>query len=89
MVLDTAETVASSKIVIITDAVTKNVKQFSAIVHATNDTITLSDLTVINGAALMKRADGTACTCTVATNVITVTQAGMSDTPVEGLAIGT
>jgi hypothetical protein len=89
MVADTPETVSSSKVDTITPAVTKKVLQFSAIVHATNDTITLSDLAAIDGAALLKRADGTAVTCTVATNVITVTQSAMSDTPVEGIAIGT
>ena len=87
MVQDTPEIVESSKTVIITDAVTKKVLQISATVHATNDTITLSDVTTINGAALLKRADGSAVTCTVATNVITVTQAGMSDTPVVGIVL--
>ena len=88
MVQDRMETVESSKVAIITDAVTKKVLQISATV-STSDTITLSDLTAINGAALLKRADGSAVTCTVATNVITITQATLTDVPVVGIAIGT
>jgi len=87
MVQDRPETIESSKVVITTDAVTKKVLQISAIV-STNDTITLNDLTTISGAALLKRADGTAVTATVATNVITVTQATLTDVPIVGLAIG-
>jgi len=88
MVVDRNETVVSSKAVIITDAVMKKVLQFEATV-STSHTITLSDLAAIDGAALLKRSDGSACTCTVATNVITVTQADLTDVPVVGLAIGT
>lgn len=87
MVADRKETVESSKVVTITDATTKKVLQFEATV-STDDTITLSDLTTINGAALLKRSDGSAITCTVATNVITVTQAATTDVPIVGIAIG-
>lgn len=91
MVADTAETVLASSVAIITDAVTKKREVFRAVVAAQNDTITLSDLSAIAGAALLKESDGTAVSCTVSTTapVITVTQAGMSSTPVVGIAIGT
>jgi hypothetical protein len=88
MVADRTEVVEASKVVIVTDAVTKKVLQISTSV-STNDTITLSDLTTINGAALLKRSDGSAVSCTVATNVITVTQATLTDIPIVGIAIGT
>ena len=85
--VDRAETVTSNRQAIITAASTKQVVTFEATV-STDDTITLSDLTTINGASLLKRADGTAITCTVATNVITVTQATTTNVPVVGIAVG-
>jgi len=86
--VDRAETVKSSRQIIITQAVTKKIIDFDATV-STNDTITVSDLAAVNGATLMKQADGTAVTCTVAANIITVTQATLTDVPVVGEAIGT
>jgi hypothetical protein len=88
MVADRAETLTTSKEVIVTAATVKKFLTFEATV-STNDTITIQDLTTLLGAALMKRADGTACTCTIATNVITVTQAALTDAPVLGMAYGT
>jgi len=87
MVADRAETITSSREAIITAATTKKVLTFEATV-STDDTITLSDLTTINGAALLKRSDGSAATCTVATNVITVTQAALTDVVIVGIAVG-
>lgn len=87
MVADRAETVTSNRQTILTAASTKQIIVFEATV-STNDTITLSDITTITGAALLKRSDGSAVTCTVATNVITVTQATLTDAVVEGIAIG-
>jgi len=86
--VDRAETVTSSRRVIVTDAVEKKVIEFEATV-STDNTITLNDLTTINGAALLKKSDGSAVTCTVATNIITVTAASLTDVPVIGEAIGT
>jgi hypothetical protein len=45
-------------------------------------------LTTVNGATLLKRSDGSAVTCAVATNVITVTQGTTTNVPVVGLAVG-
>jgi hypothetical protein len=85
--VDAAETVTSNRQAIITAATTKQIVTFEATV-STDKTITLSDLTTVNGAALLKRSDGSAVTCTVATNVITVTQGTLTDVPVVGIAVG-
>jgi hypothetical protein len=85
--VDRAETVTSNRQAIITAAATKQVVTIEATV-STDDTITLSDLTTINGAALLKRSDGSAITCTVATNVITITQATTTNVPVVGIVVG-
>jgi hypothetical protein len=85
--VDCPETVTSNRQTIVTAATTKRVLTFEATV-STDKTITLSDLTTINGAALLKRSDGSTVTCTVATNVITVTQASLTDVVVEGIAVG-
>jgi hypothetical protein len=85
--VDCPETVTSNRQAIITPASTKQVITFEATV-STDKTITLSDLTTVNGAALLKRSDGSAVTCTVSTNVITVTEADLTDVVVEGIAVG-
>jgi hypothetical protein len=85
--VDAPETVTSNRQAIITAATTKQIVTFEATV-STDKTITLSDLTTVNGAALLKRSDGSAVTCTVATNVITVTQGTLTDVPVVGIAVG-
>jgi len=85
--VDRPETVLSNRETIVTPAVTKRVIDFEATV-STGNTITLGDLSSIAGAALLKRSDGSAVTCTVATNVITVTQADLTDVVVEGIALG-
>jgi hypothetical protein len=85
--VDAPETVTSNRQAIITAATTKQIVTFEATV-STDKTITLSDLTTVNGAALLKRSDGSAVTCTVATNVITVTEGTLTDVPVVGIAVG-
>lgn len=87
MVADRAETVTSNRQAIITAASTKQVITFEATV-STSDTITLSDLTTVNGAACLLRSAGSAVTCTVATNVITITQAALTDAVIVGIAVG-
>jgi phosphotransferase system IIA component len=86
--VDRAETVTSSKQTVVTAAVEKKYITFEAIV-STDDTITLGDFTTVLGAALLKKADGSAITCTVATNVLTVTQATTTNVPIVGFAYGT
>jgi len=85
---DIAETVTGTKQIVVTPAVTQKRVDFQATV-STDDTITISDLTTIDGAALLKLSDGTAVTCTVATNVITITQSPLSSVAIEGFALGT
>jgi len=86
--VDRQETVTSSKQTVVTAAVEKKYITFEATV-STNDTITLGDLSDILGAAVLKKSDGSAVTFTEATNVITITQAALTDVPVVGFAYGT
>lgn len=58
-------------------------------VFTTNETLTVSGLGTIKGAFLINTADNAMDTCTVATNVITLTQATISDNTYTGLAWGT
>jgi len=87
LVVDRSETNTSIKQTIVTAATEKRYVTFEAIV-STNDTITIDNLATIDGAALMKKSDGSAVTCTKNTNVITVTQATLTDVPVIGIAYG-
>jgi hypothetical protein len=85
---DSAETVTAKKQTVVTAAVEKRYITFEATV-STDDTVTLGDLADMLGAALFKKSDGTAVTFTEATNVITVTEAGLTNEPVVGFAYGT
>jgi hypothetical protein len=71
-----------------TAQVQKGVVDFESIV-STNDTIPISEYTAVAGAMLRKKSDNTVVTCTVATNIITVTQAALTDEPVVGSAYET
>ena len=71
-----------------TAQVQKGVVDFESIL-STNDTIPISEYTAIAGAMLRKKSDNTVVTCTVATNIITVTQATLTDEPVVGSAYET
>lgn len=68
-----------------TAEVKKGIVDFEAIV-STNDTIPISEYIGITGASLRKTSDGTAVTCTVGTNIITVTQAALTNEPITGTA---
>jgi hypothetical protein len=85
---DVAETVTSSKQTIVTPAVEKKYLTFEATV-STDATVTLGDLADILGAALFKKSDGSAVTFSEATNVITITQASLTNEPIVGFAYGT
>jgi hypothetical protein len=85
---DRAETVTSSKQTVVTPAVEKKYITFEATV-STDDTITIGDLASILFATIVAKSDGVEMDCSVATNVITVTQAGATDEPVVGFAYGT
>jgi len=85
-------TVRSAKVVergtiVVTEATLKKREVFETKV-STDDTIPLGDFTTINSAHLAKKSDGSEVTCTIATNVITVTGAGLTDVDVVGFAIG-
>lgn len=85
---DRAETITSSKQTVVTPAVEKKYITFEATV-STDDTIMLGDLADILYVKLCKKADGADVTCTEATNVVTVTGAGLTNVPVVGFAYGT
>ena len=85
---DRPETVIERGDIVVTSATLKKRLVFEATV-STDDTITLGDLTAINSAHLAKKSDGSEVTCTIATNVITVTGAGLTNVAVVGFAIGT
>jgi hypothetical protein len=85
---DRAETVTSSKQTVVTAAVEKKYIAFEATV-TTDDTVTLGNLADILGAALFKKSDGTTVAFTEATNVITITEAALTDEPIVGFAYGT
>jgi hypothetical protein len=78
----------SLKQTVVTPAVEKNYETFEATV-STDDTILLGHLTALVYAKLCRKSDGSDVTCTIATNVITVTQAATTDVPVVGFAYGT
>lgn len=71
-------------------AITKRRKYQSGYAEvSTNETIT-TDVTTItaNGHAVFLAADGTVVTHTVATGVITITQAALTDAPVYFFVVG-
>jgi len=68
-----------------TSEVRKKIIDFDAIV-STNDTIVIEDVTLLGSAHLAKKSDGSEVDCTVATNVITVTEADLTNVPVVGSA---
>jgi len=68
--------------------VKKGIVDFESTV-STSDTITITEYAAIVGATLRKKSDGSVCTCTVLTNVITVTQATLTNEPVVGSAYET
>ena len=86
---DIKETVTSSKVTVVTAAAEKKYITFEAASVSENDTITLADFTTIAGAALFKKSDGADVDFTKATNVLTVTEAGLSAINLVGFAYGT
>lgn len=85
--VDINETNTSIKQIIVTPAVEKRYVTFEALA-TTNYTITVDNLASIDGAALLKKSDGSAVTFTKTTNVITITQASLTNEPVIGIAYG-
>lgn len=71
-----------------TAEVKKGAVTFEATV-TTSDTIPITEFAAVVRAELGKKSDGTAVTVTVATNIITVTGAGLTDIPVVGTAYET
>jgi len=89
MVSDIKETVTSSKTTVVTAATEKKYITFEAASVSENDTITLADFTTIAGAVLLKKSDGATVAFTKATNVLTVTEAGLTNIDLVGFAYGT
>lgn len=87
MAVRTAQT-TSSKQTVVTPAVEKKYGTWETPV-STDDTIPLGNFTTLAYAKLCKKSDGTDVSCTIATNVITVTQASITDAPVVVFAFGT
>ena len=81
-------TTTTSKQTIVTPAVEKKYETFETPV-STDDTIPRGNFSAIAYAKLCKKSDGSDVTCTIATNIITVTGAGLTDEPVVGFAYGT
>jgi hypothetical protein len=54
----------------------------------TDDTVTLGEMHVITAGSAWRLDTGAALTCTVATNVVTVTTAALSNVPVVIVAFG-
>ena len=77
----------AEKVLEVRSSVVKKLIVFTAEDVSSTDTITLGDLTTINGAALLDRSDGSAITFTKATNVLTLTSG--SDADIIGIAVGT
>ena len=59
---------------------------FEAYPVDTNDTVTLGDMAALTSAHCWRLDTGAVLTCTVATNVVTVTSAALTDVPIVGLA---
>ena len=55
---------------------------------STDDTITVGQLTAVTAAVVKKAVDGTAVSCTVLTNVITITEVALTNVQVVVFAIG-
>jgi hypothetical protein len=49
---------------------------------STNDTVPISELTAVASAHVAKKSDASEVTCTVATNIVTITGAALTDVPV-------
>ena len=86
MPVDRAETIVHRSEYIKTVQVVKKRLEFEATV-STNDTITIGDVAAVGSAHLAKKSDGSEVTCSVATNVITVTGAGLTNIDVIGYAV--
>ena len=77
----------AEKVLEVRSAVVKKAVFFTAENVTTGDTITLADLSSIDGVVVFDRSDGSTVTQTEATNVITISGA-YADIDVIGLAIG-
>jgi hypothetical protein len=85
---DIKETVTSSKQIVVTPAVEKKQVTFEALAVSETNTITLGDFTTIAGAAVFKKSDGADVDFTKATNVLTITETGLTGIDLVGYAYG-
>ena len=58
------------------------------VVMSSNDTVTIADLTTITDVALINLADGLEDTATISGNIITLTEAGVTNTHFVGIVVG-
>jgi hypothetical protein len=86
---DIKETVTSSKTTIVTAAVENKYITFEADAASVTNTITLGDFTTILAAALFKKSDGADVDFEKATNVLTITEEGLTAVDLVGYAYGT
>ena len=77
----------AEKVLEVRSSVVKKSVVFMAEDVTTADTITLADLSSIDGVAILDRSDGSSVTATEATNVITI-GGSYADIDVIGIAIG-
>ena len=77
----------AEKVLEVRSAVVKKAVFFTAEDVTTGDTITLADLSSIDGVVIFKRSDGSTVTQTEATNVVTIA-GSYANVDVIGLAIG-
>ena len=77
----------AEKVLEVRSSVIKKIVFFTAEDVTTADTITLDDLSDIEGVAVLDRSDGSAVTETDATNVITI-GGSYADIDVVGVAVG-
>jgi hypothetical protein len=82
--------VKSLETYVVTEAITKKRMVFEVANPgvSTDDTVTLGDFTTIASVHLCKKSDGAEIACTKATNVITVTEAALTNVAAIGFAVG-
>jgi len=80
--------VTSSKQTVVTPAVEKKYVTLETPV-STDDTVPVGQLSDILGAVVLKKSDGSSITFTEATNIITITQASLTDVDAIIFAYGT
>jgi len=61
---------------------------FEAVPIDTNDTVTIGELSAVTASAAFRLDTGAEITTTEATNIVTITEAALTDVPIVGIATG-